>query len=109
MPVVPDMQLKNEFWCKIIKTKFDLLVAICDKDLLGKVLEVEKGFKIEISERFYKERIIDEKEAIDAMKKATIGNLFGEKIVKIAIENKIISSESVIYIDGVPHAQFIKV
>ncbi len=103
------MVSKNEFWCKVIKTKFDFLVAICDKDLLGKSLKVEKSFKIEISERFYKEKIVDEKEAIRLMEKATIGNLFGENIVKLAIENNFIREENIIYIDGVPHAQFIKV
>ncbi|MGC8993156.1 MAG: DUF424 domain-containing protein [Candidatus Aenigmatarchaeota archaeon] len=103
------MPLKNEFWCKVIKTKFDFLVAICDKDLLGKSLEVEKGLKIKISERFYKEKIIDEREAITLMKKATIGNLFGENIVKLAVENNFISEENIIYIDGVPHAQFVKI
>jgi len=99
----------NRFWSKVVKTKFDILVAICDENVLGKEIEIEKGFRVVASERFYKEKLIDEKEALDLMEKATIGNLLGENIVKLAIEKNIISSEGVILIGGIPHAQFVKV
>jgi len=99
----------NRFWSKVVKTKFDILVAICDENVLGKEIEIEKGFKVVASERFYKEKLVDEKEALSLMEKATIGNLLGENIVKLAIEKNIISSESVILIGGIPHAQFVKV
>jgi len=99
----------NRFWSKVVKTKFDILVAICDENVLGKEIEIEKGFRVVASERFYKEKLIDEKEALDLMEKATIGNLLGENIVKLAIEKNIISSEGVILIGGIPHAQFVKI
>jgi len=99
----------NRFWSKVVKTKFDILVAICDENVLGKEIEIEKGFRVVASERFYKEKLIDEKEALNLMEKATIGNLLGENIIKLAIEKNIISSESVILIGGIPHAQFVKI
>jgi len=99
----------NRFWSKVVKTKFDILVAICDENVLGKEIEIERGFRVVASERFYKEKLVDEKEALDLMEKATIGNLLGENIIKLAIEKNIISSESVILIGGIPHAQFVKV
>lgn len=109
MLVVRDMPLKNEFWCKVNKTKTDFIVAICDKELLGKKIKVDKDFSIHIAEIFYKERLISDVEAKELMSKATILNLFGEKIVKLAVEIGIISLDNVIYFDGVPHAQYIKI
>ncbi|MFH7880616.1 MAG: DUF424 family protein [Candidatus Aenigmatarchaeota archaeon] len=103
------MQLKNKFWCKVVVTKTDFLVAICDKKLLGKKIKIDKDFSIRINERFYKERLIGEEEAKELMSKATILNLFGEEIVKLAADIGIISMENVIYFDGVPHAQYIKI
>jgi len=103
------MQSKNEFWCKVVKTKTEILVAICDKNLVGEKIKVEKDFFIEIKENFYKERIINEEEAIKIMEQATILNIFGEKIVNLAIKMGLVSKENVIYFDGVPHAQFIKI
>jgi len=100
---------QNRFWCKVVRTKFDVLVAICDEDIVGKEIEIEKGFKVVANERFYKEKLIDELEALKLMEEATIGNLLGEKIVNLAIEKSIISPESVILIGGIPHAQFVKI
>lgn len=99
----------NKFWSKVIKTKFEILVAICDEELVGKEIEIEKDFRVIVNERFYKERLIDEREAVELMEKATIGNLIGKRIIEVAIRENIISPESVILIGGVPHAQFIKI
>jgi uncharacterized protein len=106
--VVLDMS-SNKFWSRLIKTKFEILIAICDEELIGKKIEIEKNFSIFVSERFYREKLIEEEEALKLMKEATIGNLLGKRIIKLAIEKNIISSESVILIGGIPHAQFIKI
>jgi hypothetical protein len=99
----------NKFWSKLIKTKFETLIAICDEELIGKEIKIEKNFSTSVNERFYKEKLIDEKEALELMEKATIGNLLGERIIKLAIEKNIISPEGVILIGGIPHAQFVKI
>jgi hypothetical protein len=99
----------NKFWSKVIKTKFEILVAICDEELVGKEIEIEKDFRVMVNERFYKGRLIDEREAVELMEKATIGNLIGKRIIEVAIRENIISPESVILIGGIPHAQFIKI
>jgi len=105
---VQDMP-SNKFWSKLVKTKFEILIAICDEELIGKEIKIEKNFSTFVNERFYKERLIDEKEALKLMEEATIGNLLGERIIKLAIEKNIISPESVILIGGIPHAQFVKI
>lgn len=95
------------FWGKIMRTKQDVVVAICDEKLFGKKIKF-KDFKVEISKDFYGERLINDKIAVGAMKIADIGNLFGEEIVKLAKENGFIDDENIILIDGVPHAQFVR-
>jgi hypothetical protein len=99
----------NKFWSKLIRTKFETLVAICDEELVGREVKIERNFSIIVNERFYKEKLIDETEALKLMEEATVGNLLGERIVKLAIEKNIISPEGVILIGGIPHAQFIKI
>jgi hypothetical protein len=96
------------FWCKVFLTKYDVVVAICDEDLIEKEIE-SKEFKIKISKNFYGDKLIDEKIALKLMKKATICNLIGKNIVELAEKNNFIIKENVIFINGIPHAQFIKI
>ena len=83
------------------------VVAICDKNLIGKKFE-EGKFQLDIKENFYKgeEKSPEEvKKIIKSMiaEDATF-NIVGEKAVAIAIEMKIISPESVRKIAKVPCA-----
>jgi hypothetical protein len=95
------------FWSKVFQTKYELVVAICDEELLDK--KIGKKFKIKISKEFYGEKLIDENVALKLMKKATIGNLIGKNIVELAEKNGFIIKENIIVIDGIPHAQFVKI
>jgi len=110
MPVAQNIQSldKKIFWSKTFDVKTDFLVAICDKELLGKKIKTNDGFEIEIKKRFYGESLISTKEAIKLMEKATIANFFGKKIVLLALKKGFITKENIILIGGIPHAQFVK-
>ncbi len=94
------------FCCKVFKIEKNTVVAICDKELLGKAIRKDPEFKVEKS--FYFDKIVREKEAIDLIKNCTIANIIGKKIVKLAIDKKFITKENVIMIGDTPHAQFFK-
>jgi hypothetical protein len=94
------------FWCKTHSAKGNLIVAICDEKLLCK--KIGKKPRVIVDKKFYGEELIDDKKAIELMKKADICNLLGKKIVKIALEKKFITKENIILIGDVPHAQFIQ-
>ena len=94
------------FWCKGHRVKEDFVVGICDEELLGK--KIGKELKIEVGSSFYGEKLINEKEAVELMEKSTVCNLLGKKIVRLALEKKFITEENVMFIDDIPHAQFIK-
>lgn len=94
------------FWAKCHSIKENFIVAICDKNLLGK--KIGNRLKVKVEEKFYGGEIIDDDKALDLMKKANICNLLGKEIVKLAIEKKFITKENIIFIGEIPHAQFIQ-
>lgn len=98
------------FWGKVFATKYDLVIAICDEELIDKKFEYKNTkVKIKISKNFYGEQIIDEQTAVRLMRRATIGNLMGKRIVNLAKKNDFITKENIISIGGIPHAQFVKI
>lgn len=80
------------------------ILAVCDEDIIGKTFE-EKDLQINISNSFYKGEIKSDEEVFDLIEKFDNINLVGKKAVKLAIDNGIIDSESVIHIKGIPHAE----
>ncbi len=96
------------FWGKTFQTNYDLVVSLCDEKLIDKTID-KKNLKLKVSRDFYGGNLIDETTAVKIMKKATIGNLIGKDIVKLAAENGFISRENIILIDDIPHAQFVKI
>lgn len=94
------------FWCKCHLAKDHLVIAICDKNLLGK--EIGEDLKLKVKEEFYGGELVDDEKAIEFIKKATIGNLLGKEIIKLALEKNFITKENIIFIDDIPHAQFLK-
>jgi hypothetical protein len=95
------------FWGNVFSTKYDLVIAICDEELIDK--EIGKNPRVKISKNFYGGLLISEQHALKMMKKATIGNIMGKKIVELAEKSGFITKENIILIDGVPHAQFVKI
>lgn len=95
------------FWTKIYPTKYDIVIAICDEELLDK--EIGNKFKIKVSKEFYGGKLIDDKIAVRFMKRASVANLIGKNIVDLAEKNGFIIKENIIVIDEIPHAQFAKI
>ena len=79
------------------------ILAVCDEDLIGKIFK-DKKMKLEITERFYKGNLVDEKEAIKSMQEARNINIVGKNSIKLAIKYNIIDKENVIKIKKIPHA-----
>lgn len=95
-------------YLKIYKNEGSRLVAACDKEVLGKTLK-HGNAAVEISRAFYEGELVSEEELQKALEEAMSANLFGEKTIKCAIKCGLIDPDSVIMIDGVPHAQIFRV
>lgn len=94
------------FRLKVYRVRGEILVAVCDSDIVGKTFR-EGDLKIEVKEEFYGEREVGEEEVKRALQTATIANITGEKAVKFAIKIGIIDEENVIKIGGCWHAQMV--
>ena len=81
------------------------VVAVCDKELLGKVFESGK-FQLDVKESFYKGKEVSEEELLEIIRKmsredATF-NIVGKKSINMALKAEIITQEGIKRIKGVP-------
>ncbi|MCS6770052.1 MAG: DUF424 family protein [Candidatus Caldarchaeum sp.] len=83
----------------------EVVVAVCDEELIGRRLKLPTGVMVEVAESFYKGVLVVERELADYIKMGTIINLLGEKAVSTAVKNGYAKRESVVYVDNVPHLQ----
>ncbi len=81
------------------------LVAACDEDLLGKQLN-EGRLRLHVSPDFY-DGFQGDAEALETyLRNCTVANLVGPRTVTLAIELGFVAKENVLWIEGVPHAQW---
>ena len=85
----------------------NVLLAVCDAEILGRTLRDGK-IVFCVKEEFYKGSKVDIEEAICLIQNATIVNLVGRNVVDRAIERGYVHPEAVLDIDGIPHAQIVK-
>lgn len=90
----------------VIKSYRDV-VAICDKELLGKKFE-EGEFQIDVKENFFLGKEVSEKEIIeiinDMAKEDATFNIVGENSVNLVLKTGIINKEGIKTIQGIPVA-----
>jgi len=98
----------TEVYLKIRTSGKETVVSICDKDILGKKFK-EGRLKIHVTESFYKGDLVPVEEAVKSLETATIANLVGENTISHAIKEGYVNKDSVIYIQGVPHVQIVKI
>ena len=80
------------------------VVAICDKDLVGKTI-TDGRMEIVVSKHFYDGEEKSYDEVGEIMRDYDNLNIFGEESVALALKLRIIEREHVLFIQGVPHAQ----
>ena len=91
-------------YVKIHRMPSDVMLAACDKELLGQSFAGE-GARITVAEAFYGGEIVDAPTLAERMKSVSILNLVGERVIAVAIAEGMVSEENVIIIGGVKHAQ----
>ena len=94
-------------YARSYKTEKGMMVACCDKELLGKVFR-EGKLKLSLQTNFYGNAAVDLLEALMLLDGADILNLVGENIVKAAIDRGLVHPHAVISIAGVPHVQVMR-
>ena len=95
---------KNKVYLKVYVGEKAIVVAVCDKEVLGKKYQ-EGKFVLDVASKFFGGNIVDIPYALTEIRKATMANLVGPHIVDAAIEAKIIHPDAVLRVQDVPHAQ----
>lgn len=85
----------------------NVILAICDADILGKTL-CEGKIVFHVKEDFYRGAKVNIDEAVSMIENSTIVNMVGKNVVKRAIEKGYVHPEAVLNIEGIPHAQIVK-
>jgi hypothetical protein len=85
----------------------NVLLAICDVEILGRTLR-EGKIVFCVKEDFYRGAMVNVEEAVSMIDNSTIVNMVGRNVVKKAIEKGYVHPEAVLNIEGIPHAQVVR-
>lgn len=94
-------------YMKKYETDGQTIVAVCDKNIIGKKFR-EGNLVLKVEEFFYKGDDASEEEVKKALSCATIANISGKESIACAVECGCIDPDSVILIEGIPHAQMVQ-
>ncbi len=94
-------------YMKIYEVNGERLIAICDEELLGVKLR-EGEISLYVDPAFYGDQLVPLSVALAEARQATMLNLVGEKIVNAAIREGLVHPAAVLRVQGVPHAQVVK-
>ena len=89
------------FSTKVISASGNLMLNICDPELVDKTLHDGK-LKVKINPNYYAEKNVDEYEAKNLLEKCTSINMVGEKTISLATSLGIGSEKSIRRIEGIP-------
>lgn len=96
-----------DVYIKLKKVNRNVLLAICDCEVLGKTLR-EGKIVFQVKDEFYNGGRVSLEEAIGMIENSTIVNMVGKKCVEKAIEQGYVHPDAVLNIEGIPHAQIVK-
>jgi hypothetical protein len=97
-------------YLKIHESRAGRIVAACDSELIGKVLE-EKGACLDLDRyrSFYVGRKAGEAELKDALRAFGSANIVGDRCVKVVLDMGLTSEEDVMYIKKIPYIQLYRI
>ena len=96
-----------DVYVNLKKVGRNILLAICDCEVLGKTLRQGK-IVFQVKDEFYNGGKVALEEAVNMIQNSTIVNMVGKNCVEKAIEKGYVHPEAVLDIEGVPHAQIVK-
>ncbi len=85
----------------------ELLVAACDLALVGRRFE-EGELCLELRAAFFEGEKVDRALFLKVLALATIANLAGEETVGAAVEAGFVDPGCILRVQGVPHAQIVR-
>ena len=96
-----------EAYVNLKKIGRNVMLAICDCEMLGRTLR-EGKIVFHVKDKFYNGGKVSVDEAVGMIANSTIVNLVGKNCVEKAIAKGYVHPDAVLHIEGVPHAQIVK-
>ncbi len=97
---------EDGFVMRVHRVRTEFVVAACDAELVGRQLPIgENGRTVMVSSHFYGERQVSREELLWALERATIANLLGARVLRLAEEAGHVAPGSAGSLGGVPHAE----
>jgi hypothetical protein len=96
-----------EVYVNLKQVGTNVLLAICDCEVLGRTLR-EGKIVFHVKEEFYNGGRVTVEEALSMIQNSTIVNMVGKNCVEKAIQKGYVHPDAVLNIEGVPHAQIMK-
>ena len=102
-------ETKGKFYLRYIDAGGVLMAVITDEEVLGmKAEDPQSGIRIIVSESFYKGELVDLDKIIEAMEKADMIILTGNRCIETAIKLGFVNPDSVLKVDNLSQAQVMK-
>lgn len=103
---IDDFEIE-ELYLKTYRQGAEILIAVCDCDILGKKF-AEGDLRLEVSTDFFGEERASPSEVEAALERATMANFVGCRAVEHAIRLGYVEKENVLSIDGILYAQMVR-
>lgn len=97
----------NVFSVKQYQQELQTVLAACDADLLG-TLQKEGKRVLDVRESFYGGQEATAEALASMMQGCTMANFVGPATIALAVEAGVIAPENVATVNGVPHAQMMR-
>lgn len=98
------MTKKQLFYLRIRQTEREYLVAVCDKELLGKTI-YEGELELYVNDRFFGGDLVPLEKCLEQMRIASSFNLIGKGIVDAAVEKRMVNELAVMWINCKDHGK----
>ncbi len=100
------MAAAEGFVMRVHRVRAEFVVAACDAELVGRELPIgDRGRTVTVSGQFYGERRVDREELLWALKRATVANLLGARVLRLAQDEGLVAPGGAGTLGGVPHAE----
>ena len=97
----------SRFYFKVHRHPDEVLISICDEEILGQTFRGEKS-RITVTEEFYGGDLVEEGFVLNNIGSFTILNIVGNRIVELALREGLISGARILTIGEVKHAQAVR-
>lgn len=89
------------------ETPKGLLVAVCDRGLIGETFE-NGDVSLTVTEDFYGGDEVDDEAVVDSLARAQVANIVGVEAVALAIEHGFVEEDHVLEVGETRHAQMMR-